>query len=115
MKEESNYPKSSFIRLFDNKKSFYYEIIKEETYPFTKQLYYIRNLKYPILHDYIVKIQHAKKHIVEYSIEYIKVKLLFKIRFEVNFIQEIYSSETSIDAACKYYQVCSFKNFFIVR
>ena len=55
MKEESNYPKSPFIRLFDNKKSFYYEIIKEGTYPSADQLCYTRNPKHPIPHGYIVK------------------------------------------------------------
>ena len=105
MKEESNYPESPFIRLFDNKKSFYYEIIKEGTYPSADQLRYTRNPKHPIPHGYIVKTQHAKKHTVECSIEYIEAKPLFKIHFGVNFTQEVYSSETSTDAACKYYQV----------
>jgi hypothetical protein len=108
MKEESNYPKSPFIRLFDDKKSFYYKIIKEGTYPLADQLCYTRNPKHPIPNGYIVETRHAKKHTVECSIEYIEEKPLFKIRFGVNFTQVVYSSETSTDAACKYYRVRTF-------
>jgi hypothetical protein len=69
MKEESTYPKSSFIKLFDNKRTFFYEIIKEETYPLTEQLHYTRNLKHPIPHNYVVKTQYGKAmYTVECSI-----------------------------------------------
>ncbi|PKY35367.1 hypothetical protein RhiirB3_456076, partial [Rhizophagus irregularis] len=40
----------------------------------------------------------------ECSIEYVEVKPLFRIRFGTNFSREVYSLETSTDAACKYYQ-----------
>ncbi|GET61508.1 hypothetical protein GLOIN_2v1474533 [Rhizophagus irregularis DAOM 181602=DAOM 197198] len=108
MKEESNYPKSPFIKLFDEKKSFNYKIIKEGTYPPAEQLCYTQNPKHPIPHGYIVETQHTKKHIVECSIEYVEVKPLFRIRFGTNFSREVYSLETSTDAACKYYQVYLF-------
>src|ERR1700756_1906712 len=106
MKEEAIILKVPLLGFLIIKKSFYYEIIKEGTYPSADQLCYTRNPKHPIPHGYIVKTQHAKKHIVECSIEYMEAKPLFKIRFGVNFTQEVYSSETSTDAACKYYQVC---------
>lgn len=108
MKEESNYPKSPFIKLFDEKKSFHYKIIKEGTYPPTEQLCYTRSPKYPIPHGYIVETQHTKKHTVECSIEYIEARPLFKIHFGTNFTREVYSLETSTDAAYKYYQVYLF-------
>ncbi|CAB4435084.1 unnamed protein product [Rhizophagus irregularis] len=105
MIEESTYPQSSFIKYFDNKRTFYYEIIKEGTYPLIKQLCYTKKSKHPIPHDYIIKTTFGKaKHVVECSIEYVESKPLFRIRFGVNFTSEVQSSESSTDAACKYYQ-----------
>ncbi|GES82319.1 hypothetical protein GLOIN_2v1488228 [Rhizophagus clarus] len=90
MIEESTYPKSSFIKLFDNKRTFFYEIIKEGTYPLTEQLYYTRYPKHPIPHNYIVRTQYGKaKHIVECSIEYVEKKPLYKVYFGIN-LQEKY-------------------------
>ncbi|PKC67045.1 hypothetical protein RhiirA1_418594 [Rhizophagus irregularis] len=105
MKEEGTYPKSSFIKLFDNKRTYFYEIIKEGTYPLTEQLHYTRNPKHPIPHNYVVKTQYGKAmYTVECSIEYVEKKPLYKICFGVNFSREVHSWETSTDAACKYYQ-----------
>ncbi|GET00608.1 hypothetical protein GLOIN_2v1728867 [Rhizophagus clarus] len=105
MIEESTYPKSSFIKLFDNKRTFFYEIIKEGTYPLTEQLYYTRYPKHPIPHNYIVRTQYGKaKHIVECSIEYVEKKPLYKVYFGINFAREVQSWESTIDAACKYYR-----------
>jgi hypothetical protein len=106
MKEDSAYPTSPFIKLFDNKRTFYYKIIKEGTYPLTNQLHYTRNPKHPIPHNYIVETQYGKaKHTVECSINYVEGKPLFKIRFGKNFAKEVCSSESSTVTACKYYQV----------
>src|SRR5581483_9913561 len=103
MKEESSYPKSSFIKLFDNKRSFFYEIIKEGTYSLVDQLHYTRNLKYLIPHDYVVKTQYGKeKHLVECSINYLDERPLFKVCFGTKFTKEVYSWESSTEAACKY-------------
>ncbi|GET03910.1 hypothetical protein GLOIN_2v1521868 [Rhizophagus clarus] len=105
MIEESTYPKSSFIKLFDNKRTFFYEIIKEGTYSLTEQLYYIRYSKHLIPHNYIVRTQYGKaKHIVECSIEYVEKKPLYKVYFRINFAREVRSWESTTDAACKYYQ-----------
>ncbi|RGB30555.1 hypothetical protein C1646_765216 [Rhizophagus diaphanus] len=105
MEEDSTYPTSHFIKLYDKKRTFYYKIIKEGTYPLTNQLHYIRNSKHPISHNYIVKTQYGKaNHIVKYSINYVKEKPLFKVNFGANFVKEVYSLESSTKAACKYYQ-----------
>lgn len=106
MIEESTYPQSPFIKYFDNKRTFYYEIIKEGKYPLTKQLCYTKKSNHPIPHDYVIKTTYGKaKYVVECSIEYVESKPLFKVRFDVNFTSEVQSSESSTDAACKYYQV----------
>ncbi|RIA88373.1 hypothetical protein C1645_826438 [Glomus cerebriforme] len=44
------------------------------------------------------------KHVIEYSIEYVESKPLFKIHFGIKFLSEIQSSESATDTACKYYQ-----------
>ena len=112
MEENSIYSKSSFIKLFDNKRTFYYKIIKEEIYSFINQLHYTRNPKHPISHNYIIKTQYEKaKHTVECSINYVEGKPLFKVRFGKKFAKEVYSSESSTAAACEYYQV-HLVNFF---
>ncbi|GES96184.1 hypothetical protein GLOIN_2v1521868 [Rhizophagus clarus] len=91
--------------LFDNKRTFFYEIIKEGTYPLTEQLYYTRYPKHPIPHNYIVRTQYGKaKHIVECSIEYVEKKPLYKVYFGINFAREVQSWESTTDAACKYYR-----------
>ena len=106
MIEESTYSKSLFIKLFDNRRTFFYEIIKEGTYPLTEQLYYTRYPKHPIPHNYIVRTQYGKaKHIVECSIEYVEKKPLYKVYFGINFAREVQSWESTTDAACKYYRV----------
>jgi hypothetical protein len=106
MIEESTYPQNNFIKYFDNKRTFHYEIIKEGTYPLTKQLYYTKKSNHPIPHGYIIKTTYGKaKHIVECSIEYVEAKPLFRVRFGINFTREVQSSESSTDASCKYYQV----------
>ncbi len=64
MKEESTYSQSSFIKLFDNNRSFFYEIIKEGTYSLIEQLYYTRSLKYLIFYNYVIKTQYEKKSIL---------------------------------------------------
>ncbi|GES91052.1 hypothetical protein GLOIN_2v1775051 [Rhizophagus clarus] len=108
MIEESTYPQSPFIKYFDTKRTFYYEIIKEGTYPLTKQLCYTKKSNHPIPHDYVIKTTYGKaKHVVECSIEYVESKPLFKVRFGINLISEVQSSESSTDAACKYYQTRS--------
>ncbi|UZO07546.1 uncharacterized protein OCT59_027829 [Rhizophagus irregularis] len=105
MIEESTYPKSVFIKLFDNKRTFFYEIIKEGTYPLAEQLYYTKNLKHSIPHNYIVKTQYGKAmHTVKCSIEYMEKRPLYKICFGDNFAREVHSWESLTDAACKYYQ-----------
>ncbi|GES95313.1 hypothetical protein GLOIN_2v1768889 [Rhizophagus clarus] len=105
MIEESTYPQSPFIKYFDTKRTFHYEIIKEGTYPLTKQLCYTKKSNHPILHDYVIKTTYGKaKHVVKYSIEYVKSKPLFKVRFGINLISEVQSSESLTDAVCKYYQ-----------
>src|SRR4051794_5960554 len=115
MEENSTYPTSPFIKLFDNKKTFYYKIIREGTYPFTNQLHYTRNPKHPISHNYIVETQYGKaKHTVECSINYVEGKPLFKVRFGKNFAKEVYSSESSTVAACKYYQVGTSSKFLLL-
>ena len=109
MEEESTYPQSPFIKLFDSKRSFYYEIIKEGTYPIKQQLHYTKNPKHPISHGYIVKTKYGKaKNLVEYSIEYVETRPLFKVRFGTDFTKEVQSLDSLTDAACKYYQVYFF-------
>jgi hypothetical protein len=106
MQEESIYPKSSFIKLSDNKRTFFYEIIKEGTYPLTEQLYYTRYPKHPIPHNYVVRTQYGKSmHTVECSIEYVEKRPLYKVCFGVNFTREVQSWESPTDAASKYYRV----------
>lgn len=106
MKEDSTYPKSPFIKLFDNKRTFYYKIIKVGTYPPINQLHYTRNPKHPIPHNYIVETQYGKAmHAVECSINYVKGKPLFKVHFGADFTKEVHSLESATVAACKYYQV----------
>ncbi|CAG8638543.1 9789_t:CDS:2, partial [Racocetra fulgida] len=81
IKEESNYPQSSFIKLFDKNRSFYYEIIKEGTYPPSNQCYYTKYFKYLIPNNYIVKTQYArtntKKSNINNKISKISGPLLF--------------------------------------
>src|SRR4051812_33272409 len=106
MQEESTYPKSSFIKLSNNKRTFFYEIIKEGTYPLAEQLHYTRFPKHPIPHNYVVRTQYGKSmHIVECSIEYVEKRPLYKVYFGVNFTSEVQSWESLTDAASKYYRV----------
>lgn len=106
MKENSTYPTSHFIKLYDKKRTFYYKIIKEWTCHFTNQLHYTRNLKHPIPHSYIVETQYGKaKYAVKCSINYVKGKPLFKVQFEANFVKEVHSLESLTETTCKYYQV----------
>ncbi|GBB99426.1 hypothetical protein RclHR1_03520006 [Rhizophagus clarus] len=105
MIEESTYPQSLFIKYFDTKRTFYYEIIKERTYPLTKQLCYTKKSNHLIPHNYVIKTTYGKaKHVVKYSIEYVESKPLFKVQFGINLINKVQSSKSSTDAACKYYQ-----------
>ncbi|GES79035.1 hypothetical protein GLOIN_2v1521868 [Rhizophagus clarus] len=98
MIEESTYSKSLFIKLFDNKRTFFYEIIKEGTYSLTEQLYYTRYPKHPIPHNYIVRTQYEKaKHIVECSIEYVEKKPLYKVYFGINFAREKFNETGEMD------------------
>ncbi|UZO20850.1 uncharacterized protein OCT59_013261 [Rhizophagus irregularis] len=97
MIEESTYPKSVFIKLFDNKRTFFYEIIKEGTYPLAEQLYYTKNPKHPIPHNYIVKTQYGKAmHTVKCSIEYMEKRPLYKICFGDNFAREEFNKTKEI-------------------
>ena len=96
----------NFIKLYDKKRTYYYKIIKEGTYPFTNQLHYTRNPKHPIPHNYIVETQYGKaRHTVKCSINYVEGKPLFKVHFGAKFAKEVHSLESSTEAACKYYQV----------
>ncbi|GES76503.1 hypothetical protein GLOIN_2v1521868 [Rhizophagus clarus] len=105
MLEESTFPKSSFIKLSDSKKTFFYKIIKEGTYPLTEQLYYTRYLKYPISHNYVVRTQYGKSmHTVKCSIEYVEKRPLYKVCFGVNFTRKVQSWKSSTDTTGKYYQ-----------
>lgn len=116
MREESTYPQSPFIKYFDSKRTFHYEIIKEGTYPLSKQLCYTKKSKHPIPHDYVVKSKYGKaNHVVECSIEYVESKPLFRVCFGTNFTSEVQSSESSTDAACKYYQVIFIKGLFYCK
>src|SRR5579862_619233 len=102
MEEDSTYPTSCFIKLYDKKRTYYYKIIKEGTYPFTNQLHYTRNPKHPIPHNYIVETQYGKaKHTVKCSINYVEGKPLFKVHFGAKFAKEVHSLESSTEAACK--------------
>ncbi|CAG8799411.1 13100_t:CDS:2, partial [Gigaspora margarita] len=68
MKEESNYPQSLLIKLFDKDRTFYYKIIKKGTYPPSNQYYYTKYSKYPIPNNYIVKTQYDKaKHLTKFQ------------------------------------------------
>ncbi|RGB28602.1 hypothetical protein C1646_767610 [Rhizophagus diaphanus] len=97
MIEESTYSKSVFIKLFDDKRTFFYEIIKEETYPLAEQLYYTKNLKHPIPHNYIVRTQYGKAmHTVKCSIEYMEKRPLYKICFGDNFAREKFNKMKEI-------------------
>ncbi|CAB4492880.1 uncharacterized protein OCT59_011589 [Rhizophagus irregularis] len=89
MEEDSTYPTSRFIKLYDKKRTFYYKIIKEGIYPLTNQLHYTRNPKHPIPHNYIVETQYGKaNHIVKCSINYVEGKPLFKVNFGENFAKD---------------------------
>uniref|UniRef100_U9UIR6 Uncharacterized protein n=1 Tax=Rhizophagus irregularis (strain DAOM 181602 / DAOM 197198 / MUCL 43194) TaxID=747089 RepID=U9UIR6_RHIID len=90
-----------------NHVTLYYKIIKKKTYPLINQLHYTRNLKHPIPHNYIVKIQYEKaNYIVKCSINYVKGKPLFiKVNFGANFAIEVHFLESSTKAVCKYYQL----------
>jgi hypothetical protein len=115
MIEESTFPKSPFIKYFDSKRTFHYEIIKVGTYPLTMQLYYTKKSRHPVPHNYVVKTTYGKeKHVIECSIEYVELKPLFKIRFGTNFANEIQSSESSSDAAYRYYQVNLLINYSLL-
>ncbi|CAG8813515.1 25372_t:CDS:2, partial [Gigaspora margarita] len=68
IKEESNYPQSSLIKLFDKNRTFYYKIIKEGTYPPSNQYYYTKYSKHPIPNNYIIKTQYGKaKHFTQFQ------------------------------------------------
>ncbi|CAG8771782.1 11478_t:CDS:2 [Gigaspora margarita] len=89
MKEESNYPQSLFIKLFNKNKTFYYKIIKEGTYPPSNQCYYTKYSKHPIPDNYIVKTQYSKaKHLTKCFIQYKNKKPQFTIQFGLNFISK---------------------------
>ncbi|RIB12607.1 hypothetical protein C2G38_2200159 [Gigaspora rosea] len=103
MKEESNYPQSPLIKLFDKNRTFYYEIIKEGTYPLSNQCYYTKNPKYRIPNNYVIKTRHGKaKHLVECTIQYINKKPLFTIRFGADLKIQIQSSKSASNVACQY-------------
>ncbi|RIB04649.1 hypothetical protein C2G38_2048267 [Gigaspora rosea] len=105
MKEESNYPQSSFIKLFDKNRTFYYEIIKEGTYPPSNQCYYTKYSKHPIPNNYIVKTQHGKaKHLTKCSIQYKNKKPQFTIQFGLNFASKVQYFKSATDAVCQYYK-----------
>ncbi|GBB83471.1 hypothetical protein RclHR1_01020012 [Rhizophagus clarus] len=59
-------------------------IEEKGTYPLTKQLCYTKKSNHPILHDYVIKTTY--------------------VRFGINLISEVQSSESLTDAVCKYYQ-----------
>ena len=106
MEEESNYPQSPFIKLFDKNRTFYYEIIKEGTYPLPSQCYYTKNPKYRIPNNYVIKTQHGKaKHLVECSIQYTNKKLLFTIRFGADLKIQIQSFKSASNAIYQYLKV----------
>ena len=111
MNEESNYPQSPFLKLFDKNRTFYYEIIREGIYPLPNQCYYTKNPKHPIPNNYIVKTQHGKeKHLVKCSIQYKEQKPVYTVYFGHNFTLQVQSSNSATDAACQYYQVIFFNN-----
>ena len=111
MREASSYPQSPFITLFDNNRTFRYEIIKEGTYPPHEQCYYTKNNpRYRIPNDYIVKTRHGKeKHLAKCSIQYKDRRPVYTVCFGLNFALQVQSSKSATDAACQYYEVVSFK------
>jgi hypothetical protein len=110
MREESNYPENSFIKLSDKNRTFLYEIMKEGTYPLPDQCYYTQKPRHPIPNDYIVKTQHGKeKHLAKCSIRYEDKKPVYTVCFGLNFTSQVQSSKSATDAACQYYKVIYFK------
>jgi len=107
MQEESSYPQSSFIKLFDKHRTFHYEIVREGTYPSPDQCYYTKKpSRHPIPHNYIVKTWHGKgKYLAKCSIRYRNRKPLYTVHFGPNLALQVESSKSVTDAACQYYQV----------
>ncbi|CAG8762140.1 11071_t:CDS:2, partial [Gigaspora margarita] len=96
--QESNYPQSLLIKLFDKNRTFYYKIIKEGTDPSSNQCYYTKYSKHLIPNNYIIKTQYGKaKYLTKCSIQYKNKKPQFTIQFGLNFASKVQSFKFATD------------------
>jgi|SRR5581483_8965147 len=103
-KETSNYPD---IKWKDNKRSFYYKIIKAGTYPQESILCQTqRPYSYPIPHDYIVQTTWKRNMCtVQCSVNYINNIPTYIVEFGDNFSSQVVSNKSSSDAVTLYHKV----------
>lgn len=103
-KETSNYPD---IKWKDDKRTFYYKIIKAGTYPQESILCQTqRPYSYPIPHGYIVQTTWKRNTCtVQSSINYIDNKPTYIVEFGNNFSNRVISNKSSSDAVTLYYKV----------
>ncbi|CAG8731534.1 40209_t:CDS:2 [Gigaspora margarita] len=106
--EISNYPKEPNIKWKEDKRSFYYNIIKEGTYSQKSILYKMLSpASYPISHDYIVQTTWGRgknKCTIQCSINYIDYKPVYQVVFGINFCEQVISYKSPSNAALLYHQ-----------
>jgi len=108
-KEISNYPKDPNIKWEENRRSFFYNIIKEGFYP--KKPILQRTLapaSHPIPNDYIVQTtwgRSTNKCTVQCSIIYTDNKPVYQVAFGNNFSEQVVSYKSPSNAAVLLHKV----------
>lgn len=100
-KEISDYPENLNIKWKNNKRTFYYKIVKEGIYP---REYILCQTKkpnqYPIPHGYIVQTSWNQNICpVQCTINYINDKPMYQVEFGINFSNKVASNKSPSDAA----------------
>lgn len=103
-KEISNYPD---IKWKDNKRTFYYKIMKAGVYPHESILCQTQgSYSYLIPHGYIVQTTWKwNTCTVQCTIKYINDKPTYIVEFGDNFSNQVVSNKSSSDAATLYHKV----------
>ncbi|CAB4407412.1 unnamed protein product [Rhizophagus irregularis] len=98
-KEISNYPENSNIVWKDNKRTFYYKVIRAGIYPKDILCYTKKLTSYSIPHDYVIQTTwNQNTCTVQCSINYVNDKPTYVVKFGNNFSNQVVSSKSPSDA-----------------
>jgi len=101
-KEITKYPETNTILYTDTQWSYYYVVIQEGFYPKLLVLVYTQGKeKHKVPDKYKVETtwgHYKNQRTVQYSIDYVENKPIFKIAYGSNFSREVQSNNSSTEA-----------------